>query len=174
MALTTDALLQSLSDHVLAHGLQTASLRPLAKAAGTSDRMLIYHFGSKEALVDDVLHYIADRMAHDLTALLTDQRSRSAGALLENLWQAAQSETMRPTMRIWLELVAIASREGGAKANVADQIVTGFLDWTAAHLTDPEDAPFVLTQFEGLLVLQEAGHAATAATGLKRLREKLG
>ena len=33
-------LLGKLADHVLAHGLSASSLRPLAKAAGTSDRML--------------------------------------------------------------------------------------------------------------------------------------
>ena len=49
--MTKDSLLPLLTAHVLAHGLGGASLRPLAKAAGTSDRMLIYHFGTKEALI---------------------------------------------------------------------------------------------------------------------------
>ena len=35
-------LLDRLAAHVIAHGLSAASLRPLAKAAGTSDRMLMY------------------------------------------------------------------------------------------------------------------------------------
>ena len=43
------ALLADLAEHVLKNGLNNASLRPMAKAAGTSDRMLIYHFGSKDA-----------------------------------------------------------------------------------------------------------------------------
>jgi len=36
-----DALIDWLADHVLAHGLSASSLRPLAKAAGTSGRMLL-------------------------------------------------------------------------------------------------------------------------------------
>src|SRR5690349_315476 len=40
--------------YVLEQGLVGLSLRPLAAALGTSDRMLIYHFGSKDALVTAV------------------------------------------------------------------------------------------------------------------------
>jgi AcrR family transcriptional regulator len=35
-----DALLDSMADFVLTHGLSAASLRPLAKAAGLSDRII--------------------------------------------------------------------------------------------------------------------------------------
>ena len=41
-----DELVQAATDHALEHGLIGLSLRPLAAAIGTSDRMLIYHFGS--------------------------------------------------------------------------------------------------------------------------------
>jgi AcrR family transcriptional regulator len=46
-----DELLEQATDHVLEHGLIGLTLRPLAAAIGTSDRMLIYHFGSRDALV---------------------------------------------------------------------------------------------------------------------------
>ena len=36
-------------------GLIGLSLRPLAKAVGTSDRMLIYHFGSRAGLVAAII-----------------------------------------------------------------------------------------------------------------------
>ncbi len=55
-------ILDKLADHVLAHGLSASSLRPLAKAAGTSDRMLIYYFADKSALIAAVLQHIAGRM----------------------------------------------------------------------------------------------------------------
>lgn len=37
--------------HVERHGLLTLSLRPLAADIGTSDRMLIHYFGSKDKLI---------------------------------------------------------------------------------------------------------------------------
>jgi AcrR family transcriptional regulator len=61
--MTRDGLLPLLAAHVLAEGLGGASLRPLARAAGTSDRMLLYHFGTKEALITDLLGFIAHTYA---------------------------------------------------------------------------------------------------------------
>jgi AcrR family transcriptional regulator len=39
-------LAEAATDYVLEHGLLDLSLRPLAAALGTSDRMLLYHFGA--------------------------------------------------------------------------------------------------------------------------------
>ena len=54
-------LAEAATDHALEHGLIGLSLRPLAAAIGTSDRMLIYHFGSKDELVDAVLDVSNER-----------------------------------------------------------------------------------------------------------------
>ena len=50
-----EVLLDTVTDHVLERGLIDLTLRPLAAAIGTSDRMLIYHFGSRDALVSAVV-----------------------------------------------------------------------------------------------------------------------
>jgi len=73
----------------------------------------------------------------------------------------AQTPAIRPAMRIWLELVAAATRESGAKARIAHQIGDSPFARTAGQRTDPADAPMGLTSFEGMLVLKEAGHNAT-------------
>ena len=49
-----ERLAEDATDYVLEHGIAGLSLRPLAAALGTSDRMLLYHFGSKDALVAEV------------------------------------------------------------------------------------------------------------------------
>jgi len=50
-----DELAEGACDYVLERGLIGLSLRPLAAALGTSDRMLLYHFGTREALIAEVL-----------------------------------------------------------------------------------------------------------------------
>jgi AcrR family transcriptional regulator len=50
------ALLVACTRHVLAHGLAGLSVASMAKAVGTSPRMLIYHFTTKDQLVTEVLH----------------------------------------------------------------------------------------------------------------------
>jgi len=56
-----EALLSAVADYLLENGLADLSLRPLASATGTSARMLIYHFGSKERLIVDAMDEIRDR-----------------------------------------------------------------------------------------------------------------
>src|SRR5256885_2275182 len=51
-------LLRAAVDYVVHHGLSELSLRELADAIGTSHRMLIYHFGSKEGLVVAVIQAV--------------------------------------------------------------------------------------------------------------------
>lgn len=55
-------IIERLTDHVLAHGLSASSLRPLAKAAGTSDRMLLYYFKDKAEIISAVLQLISARL----------------------------------------------------------------------------------------------------------------
>src|SRR3954447_26012850 len=50
-----ESVANAATDYVLEHGLIGLSLRPLAAALGTSDRMLLYHFEGKDDLVATVL-----------------------------------------------------------------------------------------------------------------------
>src|SRR5438105_12109833 len=54
-------LLDQAIDYVAAHGISALSLRELASAIGTSHRMLIYHFGSKEGLLIAIVHEVERR-----------------------------------------------------------------------------------------------------------------
>ena len=50
-----DVLLERVVDHFVADGLGDLSLRKIAGAIGTSHRMLLYHFGSKDGLLLEVV-----------------------------------------------------------------------------------------------------------------------
>jgi AcrR family transcriptional regulator len=88
-----DALLAACTDHVLAEGLIGLSLRPLAKAVGTSDRMLIYHFGSRDGLVAAIVDESTNRSVTYLKGL---PASRSVRAGVLRLWQATPSRRCTP------------------------------------------------------------------------------
>ena len=64
-----EELLDQVTDHVLEHGLIGLTLRPVAAAIGTSDRMLIYHFGSRDALVSAVVARTNERAIAAVEAL---------------------------------------------------------------------------------------------------------
>ncbi|GAA0372244.1 TetR/AcrR family transcriptional regulator [Microbispora corallina] len=58
-----ERLLAACTDHVLAHGLGSG-LPALAATAGTSPRMLVYHFGTRERLLREVLGEARRRQLH--------------------------------------------------------------------------------------------------------------
>ena len=62
-------LLDACTDYALEHGLPDR-LGPLAAAAGTSSRMLIYHFGTRDGLLREILGQARQRQLEAFTELL--------------------------------------------------------------------------------------------------------
>jgi AcrR family transcriptional regulator len=171
MAKATDRrveLLGRLADHVLAHGLSASSLRPLAKAAGTSDRMLLYYFPDKEALIAAVLQVVAARMV-----VLLEAR-RAAGplpyeVLKSQLLNIVFADDLWPYMRLWLEMASLAALGDPVFRVVGEQLGRGFLAWGSAQLESADDAAReveaarLLVAIEGTLLLRSVGLADVAA-----------
>ena len=163
-------LTEQLADYVLAHGLQGASLRPLAAAVGTSDRMLLHYFADKEALLTATLSLVAQRLIGLLEAVRTDPLPSQQ--LVLQLAPLLNDQQIRPYLRLWLELVALAAGEQEPFVSVARQICTTFLDWIAAALAvehETERAPvaaLTLAIVEGLVLLDALGDTATRNAAL--------
>jgi AcrR family transcriptional regulator len=98
-----DELVQSCTDHVLAEGLIGLSLRPLAAAVGTSDRMLLYHFGTRDALVAAIIDEATERSVAYLTALKPSRTVRS-GVL--RLWRAYREPPLHACNLIYVQAAA--------------------------------------------------------------------
>jgi AcrR family transcriptional regulator len=65
-------LLGAAIEHFAAHGIGDASLRSIATALGTSHRMLIYHFGSREGLLAEVVRAVEAQQRETLAALTAE------------------------------------------------------------------------------------------------------
>ena len=152
-------LLDKLADHMLAHGLAGSSLRPLAAAAGLSDRMLLYHFKDKAAIMAATLERVAARMvtllnthtANTLLPLDTLQGRLATIVLDDAFW---------PFMRLWLEMAAKAAQGDALYREIGGQIGRGFLAWGAAQLDSEDrerDAARLLVTVEGMVVLKSVG-----------------
>ena len=98
-----DALLAASTDHVLAEGLIGLSLRPLAKAVGTSDRMLIYHFGNRDGLVAAIIDEATSRSVEHLAGMRAP-RTVKAGVL--QLWQAYLEPPLHACNLIYVQAAA--------------------------------------------------------------------
>jgi AcrR family transcriptional regulator len=155
-------LIGQLTDHVLAHGLGGASLRPLAAAVGTSDRMLLYYFPDKPALIAAVLQEVAARM----TVLLDLQRAEQpvAPASLEaRMLPLVLDPAVWPYMQLWLEMAALAARGDQVCAAVGNAIALGFIEWLEGQLdirdaADRSSAALqLLMKIEGAVLLKSLG-----------------
>lgn len=92
--------------YVLDHGLADLSLRPLAAAIGSSPRVLLFLFGSKDGLVRALLA----RARRDELDLLQRLRHERAGGgtvgldvVVREVWRWLVAEEHRPLLTLWLE-----------------------------------------------------------------------
>lgn len=98
-----EELLDRVTDHVLAEGLIGLTLRPVAAAIGTSDRMLVYHFGTRDALVAAVLARASDRSVQAVSALAAAPSVRSA---VNRLWAAYGEEPLNSCLDVYVQAAA--------------------------------------------------------------------
>ena len=158
-------LVDAIASIVLEHGLDALALRGLAGRLSTSGRMLLYHFGTKDALVRAVLGCISGRMA-----VLQDAASsgapESAGRFLHDMMLAGSDPATAPFLRVWTDVIVRAARGEAPYREIADATVKAWLDWIAGRLTPSPDnearAAAVLSIMEGITILEMARPGTTA------------
>jgi AcrR family transcriptional regulator len=95
-------LLERAYEYVLAHGLAGLSLRPLAGAIGSSPRVLLFLFGSKEGLVRAILA----RARREEVAVLDQVRTEGGSDLVDvaaAVWRWLSAPAHRRLLVLWSE-----------------------------------------------------------------------
>jgi AcrR family transcriptional regulator len=121
-----DRLLAAAIEHAHDKGIADQSLREIAAAIGTSHRMLIYHFGSREGLLIAVTQEI-ERRQRDA---LLDVGVSEAGAW--KTWKRLSDPSQWPAARLFFELYshALLGRPG------TDGFLDGIVDSWVGPVTD--------------------------------------
>ncbi|WP_278261754.1 TetR/AcrR family transcriptional regulator [Nocardia sp. AG03] len=134
-------LLAGVVAYIAAHGLAELSLRPLAAALGTSSRMLIHYFGTKEELLVQALA----TQRPDLTAVFDDvtepaQLRERLIAFCELNLVGAESDSVR----VLLQVIGAACAPDSPYQDYAHGAIAVFVAELAAALrrtglaVDPE------------------------------------
>jgi AcrR family transcriptional regulator len=92
--------------YLIEHGLTALSLRPLAKAVGSSPRVLLYHFGSKEKMVVEVLAEVRQRQRASYGQV---QAANFAEACL-TIWKNMSAPDSESLFRLFFEAYGVALR----------------------------------------------------------------
>jgi AcrR family transcriptional regulator len=107
-------LLDRVIDHVAAHGIAGRSLREIATGVGTSHRMLLYHFGSREGLVASVVARVEERQRQVMASLAAG--ASTPREAMTALWEHLSSPQLRPFVRLFFEIFGLAAGgEAGAR-----------------------------------------------------------
>jgi AcrR family transcriptional regulator len=131
-------LLDAVVTYASHHGVSDMSLRELARAVGTSHRMLLYHFGSRQELLVAIVE-----------ANETAQRASVAEALahgdgepldvLRRVWDRLADPAMWPSERLFFELYGQALQGRPGTTALLDGIVTSWFEPAAELPARPGD-----------------------------------
>lgn len=125
-------LLDACYAYLLEHGLTGLSLRPLAAATGTSPRVLLYLFGSKDELLRQLLARARHEQVGTMAAVLTEAGGDDFDALVDRLWAFLSAPEQRPMVRLTYEAFLLSlGRDPGPWAGFAGEAAREWLDLLA-------------------------------------------
>jgi AcrR family transcriptional regulator len=135
-----DRLLANAVGIAMQEGIADLSLRELAAAIGTSHRMLLYHFGSREGLLAAVTVAVEEAERANL---------REAGPISADdsrrLWARYCDPALWPQERLFFELYVHALRGRPGTEGFLEHVVTGWLEPLTTAICesgfDPRIAP---------------------------------
>jgi AcrR family transcriptional regulator len=166
-------LLDALIEEFAANGIGDRSLRDVAAAVGTSHRMLLHHFGSRE----DLLIAVVEEVERRQMGLLPELPTSPAGSFAA-MWADLRRPELRRLERLFFECYARAAQGEKPFARMLPGAVDGWLAEVAAvagGAFDPAMARLGLAVTRGLLLdlvatEDEAGVGAAAKAFANLLR----
>ncbi|MGH2883176.1 MAG: TetR/AcrR family transcriptional regulator [Solirubrobacteraceae bacterium] len=120
-------LLDAAIEYVAANGMSDVSLRTLAAALGTSHRMLIFHFGSKEGLWVEIIRAVEQRQRDLLGQVLPDP-GQPVSEAMRAWWKHISDPSLWPNERLFFEIYGQALQGRAHTTELLDGIVDDWLD----------------------------------------------
>lgn len=121
---TRQRLLEATIEHFAREGIGDTSLRAIAEAVGTSHRMLIYHFGSRDGLLAEVTRAVEARQREVMTE--TYDRGLDPLQAAARYWE----DTVEATLRhgpLFFELAAHAAQGKQHAAALREELIGSWL-----------------------------------------------
>jgi AcrR family transcriptional regulator len=161
-------LLEAAYTYVLGNGLADMSLRPLAKAIGSSPRVLLFLFGSKEGLIRALLARAREAELHYLEEL-RGRRTRPGGFATtgREVWSWLAAPSHRALLALWVEGYGRSLLgEPGPWADFGRDTVRDWLDLLAERQpATSRDTPEAEAERTLLLAVLRGGLLDLLATG---------
>jgi AcrR family transcriptional regulator len=151
-----EQLLENLIAYLIRHGVPDVSLRPMAKEVGTSARLLIFHFHSKERLLLEVLDEMQMRLQHSLKELVANDSSPDRPAPLRMFWDWALKDQNFAHLRVLYQLHILAAQDNKTYGKYLKRNSLNWLEAVQAILKPSQRssglATLIVAVFDGLLI----------------------
>jgi TetR/AcrR family transcriptional regulator, transcriptional repressor of bet genes len=166
----SDAIIEATLSALRRHGYAATSLDRIADEAGTSKRMVLHYFGSRERLFDEVVRCVGRRVLDQVERAMSAESDPMAAVSdgLDALWREIVADPglhavffglLSESMSDSEHRSAIAAVRSEYRALIAGALAAG---WDRSPYGDPESvATLVLAGIAGLTIdFLERGHTA--------------
>lgn len=127
-------LLDATIEYMLQKGVADLSLRPLALAVGSKARLLVYHFGSKEALVTEAMIVVRNRVQQAFTELMGDGKQHSPVDVMRQFWKWATSREHERYLKLFFEVQGLALQRPSHYGRYLEGATSSWVEMLAAIL----------------------------------------
>jgi AcrR family transcriptional regulator len=154
MSTRKEELLNGALSYLSEHGIANVSLRPMATQLGTSPRILMFHFKSKERLLQEVMEELQTRLKSSFARI--GKGSRKAVPPLKRFWIWATEKGNLPYLKLLYETQIIAAQNPkvyGAYLRTVSRDWQGVVLQTLSQSLRSKDmATLCIAVFDGLLI----------------------
>ena len=153
-------VLNAMADYLLGSGISEATLRPAASAVGTSARMLLYHFRSKEELLVAALREVRRRETEMLAEAVAKIPATSIAEATRAIWRWYAAPERLPYLQVFFEAWGVSLRRPylfkgfleGVRKDLLPIAEAGLLARGYPRRDATAIATFLIGAFRGLLI----------------------
>jgi AcrR family transcriptional regulator len=129
-----ERLLDAVIEHFTADGLADQSLRRIAEAVGSSHRMLLYHFGSKDGLLLEVVRAVEARTQAEFAAIGADAGGET-DEMVRRMWAHVADPAWADFERLFFALYGRALQGDASTLPLLKDDLEGWLGTNVAVAT---------------------------------------
>jgi AcrR family transcriptional regulator len=129
-----EELIERALGYFLKHGLAGLSLRPLAGQIGSSARLLVYHFGSKDGLIAAVMDEVRIRTQKSFAASAAHASNGARNGVMRSFWAWITHPANLPYMRLLFEVQVLALQNPAVYARYLEGSSSSWLELIESSL----------------------------------------